>query len=174
MWRLLGWSARRRRSSLASPLAAALGMYFFSLFIHTFWRLQRLSDPLVCGHTSCSLCALSFVVCTFVVAVVRSPMACGSLPSVTCGCPSYHASFCAGSLQYIEYSMHRWALGRRRCARGGGWFGGGLFIPWRACGGSLGVCVHGHTSCVCSMVFHGFPVFSCGALRFGGLFPLTL
>ena len=36
------------------------------------------------------------------------------------------------------------------------------------------MCVHGHTSCVCFMVFHGFPVFSCGALRLGGLFPLTL
>ena len=70
--------------------------------------------------------------------------------------------------------MHTWAVGRRRGARGVGLFGGGLFIPWRACGGSHGVCVHGHTSCVCLMVFHGFPVFSCGALLSGGLFPLML
>ena len=105
---------------------------------------------------------------------MRSPVACGALLLVTCGCPSYHASFRAGGLEYREYRMHTWAVGRRRGARGGGWFGGGLFIPWRACGGSLGVCVHGHTSCVCFMVFHGFPVFSCGALRLGGLFSLML
>ena len=146
----------------------------FFVFIHTFWRLRRLSDPFVCGHTSCSLCALGFVVCVFVVAVVRSPVACGSLPSVTCGCPSYHASFRAGGLEYIEYSMHTWAAGRRRGAPGGGWFGGGVFISWRAYGGSLGVCVHGHTSCVCCMVFHGFSFLSGGPLRLGGLFPLML
>ena len=70
--------------------------------------------------------------------------------------------------------MHTWAVGRRRGARGVNLFGGGSFIPWRACGDSHGVCVHGHTSCVCFMVFHGFPVFSCGALRLGGLFPLLL
>ena len=70
--------------------------------------------------------------------------------------------------------MHTWALRRWRGARGVSLFGGGLFIPWRACGGSHGVCVHGHTSCVSFMVFHDFPVFSCGALRLGGLFPLTL
>ena len=120
--------------------------------------------PSVCG-----MC-----VCVFVVAVVRSAVACGSLLSVTCGCPSYHASLCAGGLEYREYRMHTLAVGRLRGARGGGWFGSGLFIPWRACGGSLGVCVHGHTSCVCFMVFHGFHVFSCGALRYGGLFPLML
>ena len=34
----------------------------------------------------------------FVVAVVCSPAACGSLLSVPCGCPSYHASFRAGGL----------------------------------------------------------------------------
>ena len=70
--------------------------------------------------------------------------------------------------------MHTWVVGRRRGAPGVGLFGGGLFIPWRACGGSHGVCVHGHTSCVCFMVFHGFSVFSSGALRLGGLFPLML
>ena len=68
--------------------------------------------------------------------------------------------------------MHTWAVGRRRGARGVGLLGGGLFIPWRPCGGSQGMCVHGHTSCVCFMVFHGFPVFSCGALPFGGSLPL--
>ena len=36
------------------------------------------------------------------------------------------------------------------------------------------MCVHGHTSRVCFMVFHGFPVFSCGALCLGGLFLLLL
>ena len=66
--------------------------------------------------------------------------------------------------------MHTWAVGRRRGARGVALFSGRSFMPWRACG----VCVHGHTSCVCFMVFHGFPVFSCGALRLGGLFPLML
>ena len=70
--------------------------------------------------------------------------------------------------------MHTWAFGRRRGAHGVGLFGGGSFIPWPACGGSHGLCVHGHTSCVFFMVFHGFPVFSCGALRLGGLFPLML
>ena len=70
--------------------------------------------------------------------------------------------------------MHTWAVGRQRGARGIGLFGGGLFIPWRACGGSHGVCVHAHTSCVCFMVFHGFPVFACGPLRLVGLFPLML
>ena len=82
--------------------------------------------------------------------------------------------------------MHTWPVGRQRGARGSGLFGGryiSLFIPWRACSGSHGVCVHGHTSrplgarghsCVCFMVFHGFPVFWCGALRLGGLFPLML
>ena len=70
--------------------------------------------------------------------------------------------------------MHTWAVGRRCGAPGVGLFGGGSFIPWRACGGSHGVCVHGHTSCVCFMVYHGFPVFSCGTLRLGGLFPLML
>ena len=140
----------------------------------------------MCRHTSCSSCALGFVVCVFVVAVVSSPVACGSLLSVTCGCPSCHASFRAGGLEYREHRMHTWAVGRRRGAHGGGLFGGGyvsLFIPWRACGGSHGVCVHGHTSwllgarghfCVRFMVFHGFPVFPCGALRSGGLFPLML
>ena len=70
--------------------------------------------------------------------------------------------------------MHTWAVGRRRGARGVGLFSGGLFIPWRACGGSHGVCVHGHSSCVCFMVFHGFPVFSRCALRLGHPFPLML
>ena len=70
--------------------------------------------------------------------------------------------------------MHMWAVGRQRGARGGSLFGGGLFIPWRACGGSHGQCVHEHTSCVCLIVSHGFPVDSCGALRLGGLFPLML
>ena len=70
--------------------------------------------------------------------------------------------------------MHTWAVGRRRGAWGAGLFGGGSCIPWRACSGSHGVCVHGHTSCVCFTVFHGFPVFSCGALLLRGLFPLML
>ena len=70
--------------------------------------------------------------------------------------------------------MHTWAVGRRRGAPGVSLFGGGSFIPWRACGGSHGVCVHRHTSCVCFLVFHGSPVLSCGALRLGGLFPLML
>ena len=70
--------------------------------------------------------------------------------------------------------MHTWAVGRRRGARNVVLFAGGSFVPWRACGGSHGMCVHGHTSCVCFMVFHGFPVFSCGALCLGRLFPLML
>ena len=94
---LLGWWARWHRGSLASPLAAALCVYFF-FFTHTFWRLRRLSGPCVCGYTSCSSCAPGFVVCAFVVAVVCSRAACGSLLSVPCGCPSYHASFRAGGL----------------------------------------------------------------------------
>ena len=84
-------------------------------YIHTFWRLRRLSDPWVCGHTSCSPCALGFVVCVFVVAVVHSSVACGSLLSVSCGCPSYHASFRAGGLEYGEYRMHTWAVGCVSC-----------------------------------------------------------
>ena len=77
------------------------------------------------------------------VAVVRSPVACGSLLSVTCGCPSYHASFLrADGLEYRERRTHTWVVGRRRGARGGGLFGGGyvsLCIPCCACGGSHGV-----------------------------------
>ena len=34
------------------------------------------------------------------VAAVRSPVACGSLLSLTCRCPSYHASFRAGGLEH--------------------------------------------------------------------------
>ena len=101
-------------------------------YICTFWRLQRLSDPCVCGYTSCSSCALGFVVCVFLVAMVRSRVACGSLLSVTCGCPSYHASFRAGGLEYREHRKHTWAVGQRRAARCGGLFGGGyvsLFLP---------------------------------------------
>ena len=97
---LLGRWARWRRGLLASPLAAALCVYFFVLFFtHTFWRLRRLSGPCVCGYTSCSSCAPGFVVCVFVGAVVCSPAACGSLLSVPCGCPSDHASFRAGGLE---------------------------------------------------------------------------
>ena len=77
---LLGRWARWRRGSLASRLAAALCVYFFfNCFTHTFWRLRRLSGPCVCGYTSSSSCALGLVVCVFVVAVVCSPAACGSL-----------------------------------------------------------------------------------------------
>ena len=35
-------------------------------YIHTFWRLLRLPDPCVGRHTSCSSCALLFVVYVFV------------------------------------------------------------------------------------------------------------
>ena len=70
--------------------------------------------------------------------------------------------------------MHTWAVGRRRGARGVGLFSGGLFIPWRACGGSHGVYVHRHTSCVCFIVFQCFLCFFVCALRLGGLFPLML
>ena len=76
-------------------------------------------------------------------------------------------------------------VGRRRGARGGGLFGGGyvsLFIPCRSCGGSNGVCLHGHTSWLgvrghfACVSWCGVPFFFllCGALRLDGLFPLSL
>ena len=80
--------------SIRRPLACT-----FLFFSHAFWRLRRLSHSRVRGYTSCSSCALQLVVCVFVVSVVRSPVAYGSLLSVTCGCPSYHASFRAGGLE---------------------------------------------------------------------------
>ena len=141
-------------------------------FTHTFWRLRRLSGPCMCGYTSCSSCAPGFVVCVFVVAVVCSLAACGSLLSVPCGCPSYNASFCAGGLEYREYRMHTWAVGRRRGARGVGLFGGGLLIPWRACGGSH-VRVRAWAYLLC--VFHGVswsPCFFVWRFAFGGSPPL--
>ena len=77
------------------------------------------------------------------VAVLRSLVAFGSLLSVTCRCPSYHASFLrADGLQYREHRTHRWVVGRRRGTRGSGVFRGGyvsLFIPCCACGSSHGV-----------------------------------
>ena len=100
---LLGRRARWRRGSLASPLAAALCVYSLLLFFYflpiPFGPLLRFSGPCVCRYTSCSLCAPEFVVCVFVVAVVCSRAACGSLLLVPCGCPSYHASFRAGGLE---------------------------------------------------------------------------
>ena len=105
------------------------------------------------------------------VAVVRSPVACGSLLPVTCGCPSYHASFRAGGLELREHRKHTRLVGRRPGAHGGCLFGGGyisLFIPCCACGGSAGVCLHWHTSwplgarghsCVCFMMWCAFPCF---------------
>ena len=119
------------------------------------------------------------------VAVVRSPVACGSLISVTCRCPSYHASFLpADGLEYREHRTDTWVVGRRRGARGGGLFGGGyisLFIPCCACGGSHGVCVHGHIpwllgarghSCMCFMLWCTFVYFSVLRFAFRGSLPL--
>ena len=95
---LLGWWAHWAPFACVSISGGPLRV-LFCFFTHTFWRLRRLSDPGGCGYTSCSSCALGVVVCVFVVAVVRSPVACGSLLSVPCGCPSYHASFRAGGLE---------------------------------------------------------------------------
>ena len=63
---LVRW-ARWRRGSLASPLAAAFVVYFHKSipFGACGGSLGRLSDPCVCRHTSCSSCALGFLVCVF-------------------------------------------------------------------------------------------------------------
>ena len=135
-WLFYGSWAHLRRVSHVSPLAAALVVYF-----HT--HLLALAAAYICaGIPLALLVPLGMWYMCFVV-VVRSPVACGSLLSVTCGCPSYHASFLrADSLEYRGHRTHTLVVGRRWGACGGRLFGGGyvsLFIPCCACGGSRGV-----------------------------------
>ena len=220
------------------------------------------------GHTSLALFVPSGLRFVCLVAVVCSPAACGSLPSVSRGFPSYHhffprglptryslipslfrsavlvASCSACVLWRCPHFLQRWrpigracsgkekgwrsfwllgalalhaspsavalvvyihtfcCLRRHICARaylllflclwvlvlrvvcGGGLFGGGyvsLFIPCRACGGSIGVCMHGHTSwlgvrghfCMCFMVWCAFLNFSVWRFALGWSFPLV-
>ena len=82
-------------------------------YIHTVWRLQRRAGALV-PLPYLVLLALAFVGipfallvplglwCVCFAAVVRPPVACGSLLSFTCGCPSYHTSFRADGLESIS------------------------------------------------------------------------
>ena len=92
------------------------GPYCVPSCIHTFWRLQLRATALV-SLTHLSLLALGFVGiplalllslglwCVCFVAVVRSPVVCGSLLWFTCGCPSYHTSFCAVGVRRTTH-MH--------------------------------------------------------------------
>ena len=81
--------------------------------LHSRWPLLCTSIPIVgCGdiylggHTSCSSCAPGCLSYLCFVAVVRPPVACGSLLLATYGCPSYHASFLrANGLECREHRM---------------------------------------------------------------------
>ena len=108
-------------------------------YIHTLLRLRRRARTLAalpylalfvlaCVGTPLALLVPFGLWYVCFVVVVRSPVACGSLLSFTCGCPSYHTSFRVDGLESI-------------C----GWSGGGLVlvavicsaVGTLVCGGSL-------------------------------------
>ena len=119
-WRLRGRWARWRGGPLVSPLAAALVVYFLSPFLvlPSTWRLRRRVGTLTLAPSP--YLALFVLACVGIppplaplvplglwyvcfVAVVCSAVACGSLLTFSCGCPSYHNFFPCGLV--INYSL---------------------------------------------------------------------
>ena len=123
------------------------------------------------------------------VALVCSPVACGSLLSFACVCPSYHTAFRVVGIESVHGGCRaaawfsrpfpdwraRWCVVVCLCPflRWPSWI-----IPCCACGSSYNMRARAylwaarrlwaHRSCVCFLVCSAFCGFSCCALCFGG------